>query len=409
MERDTVSNTNVNPVVILDLDKIDELDQPMPEQSEEDELRLMRSIQEHGMLEPIVVISQDNGRYQVVDGRTRRKIAIKLGYKTIQCIYKEDYDELTGKALSYELELYRRHLSKQDHDRLHKELTIIKKSYDNDYHAHLLRKLSPEMRLVYKSVTEKGEISPAMRSLFFLITKLPQSDQRAFFERSTAPDDDNIKDLEKRYDEHIDELNKKIDELDTQNKQLKTVADAYEKAKASFKVREAEAIKKKTDELERKYKEENLSGTKIQSLIEEEKQKIAAKFKNELLELNADLQELSKSREKTQQQLDYMRDQIKTEEGKRKEHELILKKKNDEIEYHKQTIKTLANTTKITSHLQITADDLQGVFKSLTMLGNSKLENKQKEDIKKLLNTISDRIILIENYIDEPKAKSNAA
>lgn len=125
--------------------------------------------------------------------------------------------------------------------------------------------------------------------------------------------------------------------------------------------------------------------------------------------MNADLQELSKSREKTQQQLDYMRDQIKTEEGKRKEHELILKKKNDEIEYHKQTIKALANTTKITSHLQITADDLQGVFKSLTMLGNSKLENKQKEDIKKLLNTISDRIILIENYIDEPKAKSNAA
>lgn len=409
MERDTVTNTNVNPVVILDLDKIDEMDQPMPEQSEEDELSLMRSIQEHGMLEPIVVISQDNGRYKVVDGRTRRKIAMKLGYKTIQCIYKDDYDELTAKALSYELELYRRHLSKQDHDRLHKELNVIKESYDNERHAHILRKLSPEMRLVFKSVTEKGEISPELRTLFFQISKLPQTTQRAVFERSTASDDDNIKDLEKRYDEHVDELNKKIDELDTQNKQLKTVADAYEKAKASFKVREAEAIKKKTDELERKYKEENLSGTKIQSLIEEEKQKIAAKFKNELLELNADLQELSKIKEKTQQQLDYMKDQIKIEQGKRKEHDLILKKKNDEIAFHKQTIATLANTSKITKHLQIAADDLASVFKSLSMLGNSKLEDKQKEDIKKLLNTISDRIILIENYIDEPKAKTNAA
>lgn len=406
MEMNTTTNPNVNPIVILDIDKIDELDQPMPEQSEEDELRLMRSIQEHGMLEPIVVISQNNGRYKVVDGRTRRRIAIKLGYKTIQSIYKDDYDELTARALSYELELYRRHLSKTDHDRLHKELTIIKKSYNNDYNAHLLRKLSPEMRIVYKSVTDKGEISSAMRSLFFLITKLPQSEQKAFFEHNIKSDDTNIDDLEKRYDEQIDELNKKIDELCEQNKQLKTVEDAFEKAKANFKTREAEAIKKKTDELERKYKEENLSGHKIQSLLEEERQKIAAQFKDEMMEMNSKLQELSKAKEKTQQQLDYVKDQIKAEEEKRKTTELILKKKNDEIGHNKQIIATLANTSKITQHLQIAADDLESVFKSLSMLGESLLGEKQKEDIKKLLNTISDQVGLIESYIEEPKTKA---
>ena len=59
----------------------------------EDLRKLEESINEHGVLEPILVRPKDNGRYEIISGHRRKRASELLGIKTIKCIIKDLDDD----------------------------------------------------------------------------------------------------------------------------------------------------------------------------------------------------------------------------------------------------------------------------------------------------------------------------
>jgi ParB family chromosome partitioning protein len=400
-------NYGVNTeTALVDIELIDVIDQPMPEQSEIIRSKLKSSIEEHGILDPIHVRGMENGRYAVIEGRTRLGIAKELGHKRIKCNSITDVDNpLSYKILSYELELFRRHLSATDQERLAKELDKVKLSSDSVLRDGLARKLSPEMRAKYNDMNEKKLITKDWRLLFLLIARLPYSEQKAFFDSKTMI---SQSDAEKESAELIDSLNDKIDELNKRNETLEVAQSTLNKIKDDYDKRIKEAISKKMQELEETYKEENLVGGKLEALLEKERRKIEAAAEADMKDTLTKLQEVSKAKDKTQQLLDATKERLTAEEGNRKEAETFLKKKSDEVIRHKNLIKTLTNSPKITEHLQITLNDITSVYESLTFMGDTVMDDKQKEEIDNKLSKILDYVDLIKGVINKPKLKKTA-
>jgi hypothetical protein len=182
---------------------------------------------------------------------------------------------------------------------------------------------------------------------------------------------------------------------------LNKIKDDYDK-------RIKEAISKKMQELEETYKEENLVGGKLEALLEKERRKIEAAAEADMKDTLTKLQEVSKAKDKTQQLLDATKERLTAEEGNRKEAETFLKKKSDEVIRHKNLIKTLTNSPKITEHLQITLNDITSVYESLTFMGDTVMDDKQKEEIDNKLSKILDYVDLIKGVINKPKLKKTA-
>lgn len=59
----------------------------------EDLRKLEESINEHGVLEPILVRPKENGRYEIISGHRRKRASELLGIKTIKCIIKNLDDD----------------------------------------------------------------------------------------------------------------------------------------------------------------------------------------------------------------------------------------------------------------------------------------------------------------------------
>lgn len=62
--------------------------------------QLVRSVQEHGILEPLIVRPHGNGEYELIAGERRLRAAIELGHKEVPIVSKELSDE---EALSISL------------------------------------------------------------------------------------------------------------------------------------------------------------------------------------------------------------------------------------------------------------------------------------------------------------------
>jgi ParB family chromosome partitioning protein len=77
---------------------------------------LAASIRKQGLLQPIVVIAQSNGRYEILAGQRRFLAHQKLGYKTIRAIVREEasVDESTKVAISLTENLVRRENSQRE-------------------------------------------------------------------------------------------------------------------------------------------------------------------------------------------------------------------------------------------------------------------------------------------------------
>lgn len=56
-------------------------------------VKLEESINEHGLLEPILVRPKENGRYEIISGHRRKRASEVLGAKTIRCIIKDLTDD----------------------------------------------------------------------------------------------------------------------------------------------------------------------------------------------------------------------------------------------------------------------------------------------------------------------------
>lgn len=401
-----INHQKTNPPVYVDISLIDVIDQPMPEQSEEKKSQYEKSIKAHGMIYPIVTEKQTNGRYTVIDGRTRLSIIKKLGWTHAPCTEREADGTAENKILSFELELCRRHLLEYEQEEASRELTEVINSSQESFRDLLLRGLSPDMKNTFKNMESKG-MSQEWRTVFWMIGRLPHSAQRAFFDGRV-----NAENVAPGL-EIIDDLNSKIDELERQIEEHrnseKTLKNTLAKTQVNFNAMAAEAIRKKEIELEEKYREENLSDKKIKVLLEEERRKVVTEYTASIKESQQKLVELSKTMADTKKELEFLRSEKKTWDQLRKEDDLILKKRKDELEYSKKVIKTLANTSIIAEQLKINLESIRSVKLSLTMLGDAPIDAAQKAEIIASLEKIKDNCTMIAEGLNKESKSKKAA
>jgi ParB family transcriptional regulator, chromosome partitioning protein len=85
-------NVDIIEIAILSIDE--DTDQPRYQFDEDSLQELMKSIEELGLLSPIKVRTQSDGRYKIIYGNRRYKACKMLGKQTIPCIVSNVTDEL---------------------------------------------------------------------------------------------------------------------------------------------------------------------------------------------------------------------------------------------------------------------------------------------------------------------------
>ena len=389
---------NPGKLAVIDINQIDILDQPMPEQNAEEKRDLMESIRENGLTYPIVVQKQDDGRYKVIDGRTRLEVVKKLEYSQIPCILR-DGEEPIGDLLSYELEIYRRQLNTVDKSRLTKEYFTKKNSATASLYDSIEKKLCAEMKQLFKAKQEE-EMSKDLRLLFWFISRLPKSDQLSFVKTNSADSPEQ----EMLANEMIDNMQDKLDEYEAEIKRLKHTEVALAKVKTEFKERSDAAIKAKIVELEEKYKDDS----DLSDVIADARKQAAADFEKDIVEMNMKLQEVSKAKDKLQIEADYEKNKYKQLEQDLRQTETLSRTRKAQLDHSDNVIRGLANTQKVPKQLQIAHDDIHSAYQSMVTAGIEVFNGDEKKVIAGCLNKIKDVISMTEDFL-ETKAKTKKA
>lgn len=106
MALDLLVANSAQPRKIFNDEKIDELSE---------------SIKTHGVLQPLIVVPQNNGKYKIVAGERRWRAASKAGLKTVPVIIK-NYDEQEILAISLVENLQRQDLHDMEKARTYQKL-----------------------------------------------------------------------------------------------------------------------------------------------------------------------------------------------------------------------------------------------------------------------------------------------
>ena len=82
--------------------------QPFLEYSPESLDKLILSISDHGIIEPITVRAKANGKYEILSGRNRYRAAKKIGLRTIPAIVRENISDDEAALIMLESNLRQR-------------------------------------------------------------------------------------------------------------------------------------------------------------------------------------------------------------------------------------------------------------------------------------------------------------
>ena len=84
------NQTKIEEVTALDISLIDDFEgHPFIVKDDESMDELARSIEENGVLNPIIVRKKDDGRYEIIAGHRRKRACLLLGLKEISVIIRE--------------------------------------------------------------------------------------------------------------------------------------------------------------------------------------------------------------------------------------------------------------------------------------------------------------------------------
>jgi DNA-binding FrmR family transcriptional regulator len=396
-KKDVYSKT----IVMIDAELIDVVDQPMPEQSEEEKIAMAESIKESTLIYPLFVKKQEDGRYQVIDGRTRLEILKKLGHKYIPCIFsKDDFADRIPKILSFDLELCRRQLSDKDRRRLTKERATISSSMTLSFNDSIQRRLSPAMRNSFNEMVDKGTLTEEWRTLFYLIAQQPQGEQDTFFStQANQPKDSGINET----------LNKKVAELEKALQTAKEKEAEIETLKEGYKRRFNDEVSAKVAEAEKRIKvDKTLSTKEISTAVAAERKKLTAQYEADMKEMNGKLRDLSRACKEKQDELDIMQQSAKVSKESKSLYESIIKTHKTDLEYSLKVISTLASADTITKQMEIALASVKSVWNSMKMVNTVPYSSEQKKTIGNCAGEIKDVLDLIEDIMKENQLKKTA-
>lgn len=382
-------------VTYIPTDLIDTEDQPVPELLSEEYDGLKQSIATIGLGEPVKVVLKSDGRYRVLDGRNRLKATKELGHTEIPCIIKNIKADYRGFFTTYDLELFRRRLSDEDHKRILTERNRLLRKWTQQAFEDCLQRIIPELHKDIKQLFEETKDPDTVVHL----SLIPEHLQKAFYKEvyvSTTEKEAEQKLAEslQKQKEYESERTKLVEEIN----RLSQYQPRYEKLEEEHKTllsltqkKVEEEIKKREAKIREQYQTE--TPQQIQKLLSEERKRVETEYQKEIETQQKELREMSWSRAEVQKQVDAKQEEIdKTTENLNHYKNLSGRYQHD-VERFKDHIKTATSPQKIPRRILATREDLNSIYQSLLMIGVTAVMDKKQivsemEQIKKVLADI---------------------
>ncbi|KPK36185.1 MAG: hypothetical protein AMK70_03245 [Nitrospira bacterium SG8_35_1] len=397
-----------NPVILLETEKLQIQDQPMPELPADKKIALRESIKAYGIKYPIAITKG----HIILDGRNRYEIAKELGYTAVPCLIVDTDENPTESVLKYDLELFRRSLSAEEEE----ELLLIRDKYLLDIKNQSLEKILPNiipgLHNSVRDIYEKnGDISFLCK-----IASLPLDSQKAFIKEVEVildGDTGSVDEL-KRLNNREKELTKEVSRLQDKINELSEIENKYKEAEKKIKLLQSglkkkieEKIEAKEKELEKKYSVE--APEEITKILKQEQAKIEGDYKKDMDKLREDLRAMSLSRNEISQEVEVLKQEIDDLKRQKKDDASITSKLNNDLKLRKNLLKGLVKPDKFVKRFELISEDLNNIFTNLLEVGLDTIEDSYKETIQGSISEIRDTIGEIEKFIQSGKQQRQLA
>lgn len=383
--------------IIVPIEKLIVTDNPAPEQ---DIAELKESIRKSGLHYPLLV-TENNGFYHIVDGRTRYRALKQLGWTSVPCIRINDHIQDIAK---YEVEIHRRHLSDRELKELkNKEIKELK---------DLARRLLKEVSHVI-SDTEIAQYEEKIQADPFLAyVELTQIESTLpFFDRikSAALEQTELYREKELLAKKCTELESKLHALTAQfdevNRKYKAAVENSEKLKEEFRRRVDQLVQ---DELRRINRESAKDIEQLKARIEKEvRERVTEEMMQEIEESRKEVIRLSKEYDKLKREKEKAEEEIKKSKKTIDDLSKYIEKTKDEAKHRENILKKALNTSMVLKRMQKAKEsivDIHQEFTSLIDYINLLPESGitvEKEHLLAVLDSTEDDINKLKNILHE--------
>lgn len=398
-------------------EEIDIDDQPMPEVDEKTKEDLRTSIRKYGIEYPLVVYRKENGRYSLIDGRTRFTIGTEEGIKQFRCIVEDVASKPERQILKYDLELYRRRLQKDQVERLTKEkeafadeLFTNEKCLSEQF-DRIIPEYRERMRNHYKINKEE-----ALIMLRDLLDIPPEHQKMLLIAESQSDGNEDLKILvteRENLSVKVEELTQEVDRLKDveeklaeKQKQMDTVMTEYKKR---FNDELSERQKEIENNLRELYAEQDATATaqKIEAAVSAERIRLENEMASEIEDLNREMREMSLSIKKTNEEIDKKKEELDKVKEKLKEAQDIVVRKESEVRSYRDQLKNMTSPKNVELKVRAASDSLSTILEMVQVAQNEMLScldilNKngvEKPKLTPILNEIEEKKKKIEGFL----------
>jgi len=377
--------------ILIDIEKLLVVDQPMEEISAEGREKLKRSIEEVGLLYPLLVAKRDkdgNEKYEVLDGRTRLGVLRELGYHEVRCVMVDSPFQID--VIPYDAELYRRHLDKTQMKRYEKIREAKKEEFIKTLKERAIKAVDPRIKNEVEGLLESLELNNSNLKIMEDLAGLQCILKKAFV--SLMPEHD-----EKAY--AGDNESAKIEGLTVENQRLREeIQGLEEKIKLIRKQTDPALLKKeiaeKLKEIDGKYRQMTLEDKK--KLLEEERRKIEKEYEQAIADANRNVEQMAKSLKETRQRLDSNMAEIERLDRLRKEAEKVSNKYQNDLRFYKHILGKATGVDRLIKRLEDIKNEIQVINQLLVERGytgdefDKESQSKMKETIDGIGNALSE-------------------
>ncbi len=252
--------------IYLPIDQIKMTENRFPDLKSDQFNRLLSSIDEHGILEPLLV-TKENGNYLLIQGHQRFRAATEIGIKEIPCKIVDNEQAL---AAEFDVNLYRRHLTDEEvsgYENIKKELE-----------GQDAPRLIPELSFLEEALPNV---------LLKTLKNMPENSQRTFYNsipQKYVTDTEETKRLEltiKNKSCQIEEQTRTINTLQKKINDLKELEQNYNTLRHSKKADFEKALSDAKKRIEEEYASEHHDNDDnvLAERIEMEKERLEFEYK----------------------------------------------------------------------------------------------------------------------------------
>lgn len=263
--------------------------------------KLVLSIQKNGILHPLIVKKQKDGKYLLLSGYNRIRAARMLNIDEVPCMILDGISETSAR---FDTDIYRRHLSREQIKWAEKR----KINMEMKEREKLLEKLIPELRHLY----EKGMIAEEMEKSFAHMKKELQEKMVQEFASIVSLGGDE------------QEIYRLRDEIMEKEKRIAELKGILQQSNIEKK-RMEEALKRKIEELEEKK-------LKADAEVRKEYEKDIKEYQKNLQDMSRAIQEKDRELEKLREEKESLVNQLGGKEAEVKAAYLKMR------EYYQQCV-----------------------------------------------------------------------